>query len=202
MNKVSKIFGIDISKDTFDVMDSDGNHYQFSNNFKHFLKFLKLLDSDSHCVMEATGYYHYQLAYFLSEHNIRVSVENPLSIKRFIQMKLSKIKTDKSDAKMICLYGQQMDMKLWKGPSANQLECLQMLSALDIYTKQGTALQNKIQSHQVLSNPSKTVVNSLKRTLKSLQKEMVLIEEQTDRSCKIRPPADTDQTSEHSRPGT
>jgi len=178
MNKVSKIFGIDISKDTFDVMDSDGNHYQFSNNFKHFLKFLKLLDSDSHCVMEATGYYHYQLAYFLSEHNIRVSVENPLSIKRFIQMKLSKIKTDKSDAKMICLYGQQMDMKLWKGPSANQLECLQMLSALDIYTKQGTALQNKIQSHQVLSNPSKTVVNSLKRTLKSLQKEMVLIEEQ------------------------
>ena len=99
MNKDIKIFGIDISKDTFDVMDGDGNHYQFSNNLEHFLKFLKLLDNRSHCVMEATGYYHYQLAYFLLEQTIRVSVENPLSIKRFIQMRLSKIKTDKSDAK-------------------------------------------------------------------------------------------------------
>lgn len=85
-------------------MDSLGNYYQFSNNFKSFSKFLKLLDNTSHCVMEATGYY--QLAYFLVDNNIAVSVENPLSIKRFIQMKLSRIKTDKSDAKMICLYGQ------------------------------------------------------------------------------------------------
>ncbi len=53
--------------------------------------------------MEATGYYHYQLAYFLLESGIKVSVENPLSVKRFIQMKLSKIKTDKSDSKLICL---------------------------------------------------------------------------------------------------
>ncbi len=33
-----------------------------------------------------------------------VSVVNPLSIKRFIQMKLAKVKTDKSDAKAICDY--------------------------------------------------------------------------------------------------
>lgn len=178
MNKDNKIFGIDISKHTFDVVDSDGNHYQFSNNFKHFLKFLKLLDSHSQCVMEATGYYHYQLAYFLAEHNIRVAVENPLSIKRFIQIKLSKVKTDKSDARMICLYGQHMELQPWKGPSSRQLECLQMLSLLDTYTRQSTALQNKIQSLQALSNPSKTVVTSIKRNLRNLQKEMTSIEEQ------------------------
>jgi len=51
--------------------------------------------------MEATGYYHYRLAGYLSKEKIRVSVVNPLSVKRFIQMKLSRIKTDKSDAKMI-----------------------------------------------------------------------------------------------------
>ncbi len=33
-----------------------------------------------------------------------VSVINPLSIKRFIQMRLAKIKTDKSDSKAICDY--------------------------------------------------------------------------------------------------
>lgn len=172
-----KIFGIDISKDTFDVVDSLGNHYQFSNNLKDFLKFLKLLDQDSHCVMEATGYYHYQLAYFLVDHQIAVSVENPLSIKRFIQMKLSRVKTDKSDAKMICLYGQEQELSLWFGYSKYQTQCLQMLRLLDTYTKQSAALKNKIQAEGVLGNPCKIVVNSLKKSLKHLQKEIASIEE-------------------------
>jgi transposase len=33
-----------------------------------------------------------------------VSVVNPLSVKRFIQMKWAKVKTDKSNAKTICEY--------------------------------------------------------------------------------------------------
>lgn len=176
MDKDKKTFGIDISKGTFDVMDSLGNYYQFSNNFKSFSKFLKLLDTNSHCVMEATGYYHYQLAYFLVDNNIAVSVENPLSIKRFIQMKLSRVKTDKSDAKMICLYGQERDLKLWAGYSKNQIQSLQMIRLLDTYTKQSTALKNKIQAEEVLGNPAKIVVNSLKRSLKNLQKESLIFE--------------------------
>jgi hypothetical protein len=86
--------------------------------------FKKLLDFNSHCVMEATGYYHYQLAYYLQENSVVLSVENPLSVKRFIQMKLSKIKTDKSDSKLICEYAKQVDLKLWQGNSKHQLECL------------------------------------------------------------------------------
>ena len=94
MNKSTIFIGIDISKDVFDVMDSSGNYFQFENDFNGFKNFVKLLGKESHCVMEATGYYHYKLAYYLIENNIRVSVENPLSVKRFIQMRLSKIKTD------------------------------------------------------------------------------------------------------------
>jgi transposase len=45
------------------------------------------LDFNSHCVMEATGYYQDQLAYYLQENSVVLSVENPLSVKRFIQMK-------------------------------------------------------------------------------------------------------------------
>ncbi|WP_264541936.1 MULTISPECIES: IS110 family transposase [Flavobacterium] len=176
MSKDKKTFGIDISKDTFDVVDCSGNYYQFSNNLKDFLKFLKLLDATSHCVMEATGYYHYQLAYFLVDHHIAVSVENPLSIKRFIQMKLSRVKTDKSDAKMICLYGQQQELPLWFGYSKYQTQCLQMLRLLDTYTKQSAALKNKIQAEEVLGNPCKIVVSSLKKILKHLQKEIGLLE--------------------------
>jgi transposase len=176
MSKDKTIFGIDISKNTFDVMDSNGNYAQFENNSKGFPKFLKLLNIDCHCVMEATGYYHYQLAHFLVDNKIAVTVENPLRIKRFIQMKLSRIKTDKSDAKMICQYGQEVDLKPWVGYSKNQMECFQLMRLLETYTKQRTAYQNKLQAEQTLGNPSKLVVKSLSTSLKNLKKETDLLE--------------------------
>lgn len=177
MNKDIKYFGIDISHLVFDITDSDGNYYQFKNNPSGFKKFIKLLDIDSHCVMEATGYYHYQLAYFLLETGIKVSVENPLAVKRFIQMKLTKNKTDKSDSKLICEYGKQVELKLWQGSSKHQTECLQMTRLLAVYTKQSTMLKNKLHGEAVLGNPSKAVVQSLKRSLKHVQKEMKNLED-------------------------
>ena len=177
MNKDTKYFGIDISHLVFDVTDSDGNYYQFNNNGSGFKKFVKLLNISSHCVMEATGYYHYQLAYYLLESDVKVSVENPLSVKRFIQMKLSKIKTDKSDSKLICEYAKQVELKLWKGNSKHQTECLQMTRLLAVYTKQSTMLKNKLHGEAVLGNPSKAVVSSLKRSLRQVQKEMKTLED-------------------------
>ncbi|WP_026451428.1 IS110 family transposase [Aequorivita capsosiphonis] len=176
MNKDINYFGIDISHLVFDVTDSNGNYNQFKNNPSGFKKFAKLLDKESHCVMEATGYYHYQLAYFLLENNIQVSVENPLAVKRFIQMKLSKIKTDKSDSKLICEYAQQVELKPWQGNSKHQIECLQMTRLLAVYTKQSTMLKNKLHGETVLGNPSKAVVSSLKRSLKHVKKELETIE--------------------------
>lgn len=177
MNKDIKFYGIDISHLVFDVTDHAGDHYQFKNSLIGFKKFAKLLDPDSHCVMEATGYYHYQLAYYLLEEGIKVSVENPLSVKRFIQMRLSKIKTDKSDSKLICEYAKQVDLKLWKGNSKHQLECLQMTRLLAVYTKQSTALKNKLHGESVLGNPSKAVTSSLKRSLRQVKKEMEMLED-------------------------
>jgi transposase len=177
MNKFIKYFGIDISHLVFDVTDSDGNYYQFKNSLIGFKKLMKLLDFNSHCVMEATGYYHYQLAYYLQENSVVLSVENPLSVKRFIQMKLSKIKTEKSDSKLICEYAKQVDLKLWQGNSEHQLECLQMTRLLSVYTKQSTILKNKLHGEAVLGQPSKLVVTSLKRSLRQLKKEIETIEE-------------------------
>ena len=70
--------------------------------------------------MEATGYYHYQPAYYLLESGVKVPVENPLSVKRFILMRLSKIKIDKGDSKLISEYAKQVDLKLWEGNSKHQ----------------------------------------------------------------------------------
>ncbi len=126
--------------------------------------------------MEATGYYHYRLAQYLYEKGITVSVVNPLSVKRFIQMKLSKIKTDKSDAKAICEYAQATKVPLYTARNAVQAECLQLLSLQDLYLKQRTAVKNKIQGEKALGTPSKTVSRSLVRMLEQLEKELAQLE--------------------------
>lgn len=176
MYKDRKYYGIDISKDVFDVYGFEGDYYQFKNSLSGYKKFVKLLKDDAHCVMEATGYYHCKLAYHLLELGIAVSIENPLKIKRFIQMSLSKIKTDKSDAKQIYEYALSQHPSLWKGESKTQQECLQMIRLLSVYSKQSTQLKNKIHGENVLGVPSKLVLSSLKGQLKLLQKEVLKIE--------------------------
>lgn len=102
--------GIDISKDTFDVINKEGKHTQYSNNNKGFSKFYKAIPKNSLCTMEVTGIYHLCLAKFLFYKEVAVSVVNPLRIKRFSQMHLSRNKTDKADAKIIALYAQN---RIW-----------------------------------------------------------------------------------------
>ena len=176
MTKDRHYFGIDISKDVFDVCDNNKVHYQFKNSISGFKKLIKLLDTNTVCVMEATGYYHVRLAYFLLESGIGVSVVNPLKIKRYIQMNLSKIKTDKSESKMRQQYGADCKPKLWDGQSKAQQECLQLTRMLSVYSKQSTQLKNKLHGEEVLGIPSKAVVRSLKRSLKNLEKEIEVLE--------------------------
>ena len=177
MNKYSEIYGLDISKSVFDVYGSESGHNQFKNEEKGFVKFLKSLPEHVLVVMEATGYYHYRLAQFLYKSGVSVSVVNPLSVKRFIQMKLAKVKTDKSDAKAICEYGQMNEVPLYTALNEVQSECLQLFRLLDSYVKQRTASKNKLHGEETLGIPSKFVYRSLKRQVKHLQKEIQGIEE-------------------------
>jgi transposase len=144
MDKYKETFGVDISKDVFDVYGSDCGHSQFKNDSFGFKLFVKTLVPDVLVVMEATGYYHYRLAQFLYKNGIAVSVVNPLSVKRFIQMKLSKVKTDKSDAKAICEYALSNEVPLYNALNNVQAECLQLFRLMDNYLKKRTATKNKL----------------------------------------------------------
>ena len=127
--------------------------------------------------MEATGYYHYRLAQFLYKNKQLVSVVNPLSVKRFIQMKLAKVKTDKSDAKAICEYGLKNEVPLYNALTDVQSECLQLFRWLDSLIKKRTATKNKIHGEKVLGVPSKWVYHSLNLTEKHLDKEIKNLEQ-------------------------
>jgi len=176
MNKYKETFGVDISKDVFDLHGSSLGHNQYKNDESGFKKFLKSLPVNSLVVMEATGYYHYRLAQFLYKNTVIVSVVNPLSIKRFIQMRLDKVKMDKSDAKAICEYALINEVPIYNALTDIQSECLQLFRLLDSYLKQRTSTKNKIHGEAVLGVPSKFVYRSLIRNKKQLDKEIKAIE--------------------------
>jgi transposase len=176
MTKYKEIFGVDISKDVFDIYGSKSGHSQFKNTEKGFKDFQAILAKKTLVVMEATGYYHYRLAQFLYKEKVIVSVVNPLSVKRFIQMKLAKVKTDKSDAKYICDYAKVNEVPLYNALTAVQSECLQLFRLMGSFTKMLTMTKNKMHGEEVLGTPSPNVYRSLRRTEKHLEKEIESLE--------------------------
>jgi len=102
--------GVDISKDTFNAAVFDGEKVLTDMVFDYtpegineFYKHVK--DMDCLVVMEATGTYYLRLAEHLYHNGVKVSVVNPLIIKRFSEMRLKRTKTDKADARIISQYG-------------------------------------------------------------------------------------------------
>lgn len=158
MKKSNNYVGIDISKLTFDVaiynQDSKYKHHKFSNNEEGFNLLLELLTLEDICVMEASGVYYLKLATFLSDRGIAVSVINPLVIRRFSQMRMSRAKTDKKDAMLIAEYGKTQQPDLWQPEADYVLELKQMFAYLEQLNKNKSvfSVQNQTFKHNPVTS--------------------------------------------------
>lgn len=163
------ITGIDCSKDFLDVALIEGEKVIFTGKFSNqtvgFEKLLKHLKGIELVVMEATGPYYLPLALFLKENQIPVSVVNPLVIKRFCQMKLSRAKTDKKDAILIAQYGQMERPTLWEAPDDLTFEIQQIETYLEGLKKRRTIVYNQLHSFTHTGKLSKALEKDLKREI-------------------------------------
>jgi transposase len=149
MQTTTNYTGIDVSKSFFDVAfirQGKYAYYKFSNDESGFNDLIKVLTDHSHIVMEASGPYYLKLASYLSSRNIAVSVINPLVIRRFCQMRMSRAKTDKKDAMMIAEYGKAEKPMLWQMPEEHIISLQQMEALLANLNKERTALNNQLES--------------------------------------------------------
>jgi transposase len=147
MGKRKLAVGVDISKDDFQVCikeKANDNSVKikgsrsFSNNGKGFVELAEWVskreqtDSKVVYIMEATGTYYEDLAYFLHEKGCVVSVVLANKIKHFAKSLNLKTKTDKVDAAMIAGIGMERDFPEWKPMSKDFKElrdlCREMLS--------------------------------------------------------------------------
>jgi transposase len=176
MNKNKQFCGIDISKDVFDVVDHEDHHHQYQNDQSGFKEFYKILSDQSHCVMEVTGSYYQGLATWLHSKKVDVSVVNPLSVKRFIQMRLKASKTDKLDAGMIRLYGEYENPELWQPPAKYIIEANELHKLIVLLLRQRTALKNKLHGLKAKGIKKAMVITSLRRQIRSLDNEVSTLE--------------------------
>lgn len=181
MKTIKQYVGVDISKDYFDVALPEENHYahfQFPNNLKGFKDLFKLLSASSAAVMEASGSYYLQLAFYLVKKGIPVSVVNPLVIRRFCQMRMVRAKTDKKDAQMIAEYGKTEQPAVWEPPKAYVLELKQMQAVANQLKKQHSALQRQKEAFKCSPIISPVALRSIEVLLQTNSNEQQQLEKQ------------------------
>ncbi|MEM9446769.1 MAG: transposase [Verrucomicrobiota bacterium] len=133
--------GIDVSKTSFDGY-CQGRSFKFKNEYQGYRKFVDTIkDRAVHCVMEATGPYYLGLAVYLYQQGSEVSVINPLVIKRFSQMRMIRAKTDKADAKLIAMYAEKEEPKLWSPLNPVLHEIAQLQATMNLLEKQDRMLK-------------------------------------------------------------
>jgi len=123
-----------------------------------------------HFVMEATGVYHEAAALFLHDAGCKVSVVNPLQVKRFAESRGTRTKTDKHDPVILALYGQERQPAAWVPPSAEVRELKALLARLAAIETDIRRELNRREKAEVASAPAE-VLTSLDNALAFLNKE-------------------------------
>lgn len=174
------IIGIDISKDSFDASWLESSK-EVSRKYEYSELGIKLfLDDTPECaqfLMEATGVYHTYLALKLYESKRQVSVCNPLVIKRYSQMKLTRAKTDKTDARLIRMFGEENNPSLWSPNSEGINELKQAHSWLNDQIQERTRLLNRQEAHKHQAQNSSFVGRQMKTQLKHINQQIQECEE-------------------------
>lgn len=171
------IVGIDISKESFDVVlrgTGGEQHRVFSNDQKGFKALVGWAEKQPervvHICMEATGSYWEGLAEALYQGGYTVSVVNPYQIKRYGDHLLNRNKTDKADASLIAEFCEKDRERLraWK-PFSPEIKALRSMGRrLDELQGMKQQEQNRLKSGVT----DLVVIESLQENLKQLDAQI------------------------------
>ena len=171
------ILGIDISKESFDVVlrgTGGEQHRVFSNDQKGFKALVGWAEKQPervvHICMEATGSYWEGLAEALYQRGYRVRVVNPYQIKRYGDHLLNRNKTDKADASLIAEFCEKDRERLraWK-PFSPEIKALRSMGRrLDELQGMKQQEQNRLKSGVT----DLVVIESLQENLKQLDAQI------------------------------
>lgn len=195
MNKtiIKQVVGIDVSKDKFNVRFGTTDVTQtihlisrneFTNDMKGFKKlhtWIKKVQKKGvslWLVIEATGVYYENLAYFLADQQYNVSVLLPNKAKNYARSIELKTKTDEVDASILCRIGLERALVNWKAPSATMKHLKSLTRELRSLRNITTKIKSRIHAYHHSYKPDKDAIRRAKKQMAFYEKQITEIEAQ------------------------
>lgn len=184
MMNYDRIYGIDVSKDTLDLVclpEQGSCPSQIANTGQAILAWLNSIDSArSLCVLEPTGSYSASLVYHLQQKEVALSLVDPLRSAGFAQAQGIISKHDQQAAHTLALMGQRLDLALYPKQDAMTQQRKQLLSALNALKKQRQMLNNQLHALNQYPIVQFKAQQALEMTLDTVHQQIQQLEEQLD----------------------
>jgi transposase len=123
-----------------------------------------------HVVMEPTGVYHEAAALALSEAGIRVSLINPLHLRRYAQSLGVLSKNDATDAFLLARFGRERQPERWQPPSASVRYLHALLARRDAVAHDIQREHNRLEQ-ALISHAPEPVLASIRTSLQHLHEQ-------------------------------
>lgn len=175
------VVGIDVAKATLDLAcrikaekyRTRGKIPNTPAGFKTILTWLtKHATADALVVMEATNVYHEAIATCLHQHGYRVCVVNPRQVAAYGQSELSRVKTDRTDAKLLVRFGISHADRLtpWQPPTPAQRKLVALTRRLNNLKVMQQMEHNRLQTADAAVRESiRTVIDQLQQQIKAVE---------------------------------
>lgn len=175
--------GADMAKNKFDVallLDDSVQRATFQNTHRGHAAFLAWLEEhralQSHICLEATGRYSQALALFLHQHQMVVSVVNPLAVYYFARSQMSRTKTDEHDALLLARFGKEKKPRRWQ-PRSEPVQALAQWVRLreQLINNQGIAQRQQQDAPKTQARFFEAQVRFLKKQIRRVEKKIQAI---------------------------
>lgn len=190
------IIGIDVAKDQFkSCILSEGSRggskikgsRTFNNTLNGYAKLLEWVEKrikPHHdlilYVMEATGVYYENLAYYLHDNNQQVSVLLPNTVKYFAKSLNIVSKTDKIDAQVIAQLGIERNLETWE-PMYPEYRTLKSLNRKRLsLIKQKKRAKSQLHAMNHAHKTPKSVIDITENQIRFYEDEITVLEEQIE----------------------
>lgn len=122
-------------------------------------------------IVEATGVYYEELAYFLADKEQALSVLPPNKAKHFAQSTEQKSKTDELDARLLCRLGLERVLPAWQPPKPALRQLRALSRERESLTQQGARLKISRHAYQHSYQPDARTLERL-----AAQQQLLLIQ--------------------------
>jgi len=179
------VCGIDVGKDTLEVVIRKNNKSQKSKTFEnspegHFklIEFLIKRKIEYIC-LEATGSYHFDISILIANNDhLKIMVVNPKAAHNFAKAMMQRTKTDAIDAEILAQYADRMEFVEWQAPDPEVIALRTSGRWLDASSKELTRLKNQLHALESTQGTPDFIIQSVKKRIETLTEDIILLEKE------------------------